>query len=74
MSKQEQDGGNAEDSITYVYLPYEDVYGTVKSHGAWVSLIEYFEGGVQYLVEMPNDEFNVVDEIGIGYIDETEGL
>jgi hypothetical protein len=24
-----------------------------------------------YTIEIPNDEFKVVDEIGVGYIDET---
>jgi hypothetical protein len=74
MSRQEQEEDNAENSITYVYIPDEDVYGIIKTHGAWASLIEYYEGGVKYLIEVPNEEFIVVDEIGIGYIDETEGL
>ena len=74
MSKQGQEEDNVENLITYVYIPDEDVYGIIKTHGAWVSLVEYHEAGVQYIIEVPNEEFIVVDEIGIGYIDETEGL
>jgi len=75
MSKQERDEENPElpeDTITYVYLPDEGVYGTVIRSGAWTSLIQYYEGGFEYTIEVPNDEFNIVDEIGVGYIDETE--
>jgi hypothetical protein len=70
MSKQENN--NDENTITYVYIPDEQVYGTVITHGAWASIIEYYENGIGYKVEVPNDEFIVVDEIGIGYIEETD--
>ena len=63
---------NEESTIEYVYIPYEGVYGTIISHGAWASLIEYYDGGLRYTIEVPNDEFNLIDEIGVGYIDETE--
>jgi hypothetical protein len=59
-----------EDTVTYVYIPDEGVYGTVITHGAWASMIEYFDGGVGYTIEVPNDEFIEVDEIGIGYMSE----
>ena len=72
MNKQDPEEDNAESSITFVYLPDEDVYGTIKSHGAWASLIEYNENGVQYVIEVSNDDFIEVNEIGIGYIGEEE--
>jgi hypothetical protein len=73
MSKQENyEENNPENTITYVYVPDEQLYGTVVQYGAWASLIEYYEDGVGYKVEIPNDEFIVVDEIGIGYLEETE--
>jgi hypothetical protein len=72
MSKQENSDESPENTITYVYIPDEQIYGTIISHGAWASLIEYYENGIGYKVEIPNDEFIVVDEIGIGYIEETE--
>ena len=72
MSNQEKDQEQHENTITYVYIPDEDVYGTIISHGAWASMINYYEGGVEYTIEVPNDEFIEVDEIGIGYIDEKD--
>jgi hypothetical protein len=56
-----------EETIVYVYVPDEGVYGTIISQGAWVSLIQYYEDGIEYKIEMSNDEFIVIDEIGIGY-------
>ena len=72
MSKQENSDESNENTIIYVYIPDEEIYGTVINYGAWASLIEYYESGIGYKVEIPNDEFIVVDEIGIGYIEETE--
>jgi len=61
-----------EEIIEYVYLPDEGVYGTIIRYGAWSSLIEYFEGGIGYTVEVANDEYITVDEIGIGYLDDED--
>ena len=72
MSKQENSDESNENTIIYVYIPDEEIYGTVINYGAWASLIEYYENGIGYKVEIPNDEFIVVDEVGIGYIEETE--
>jgi len=71
MSKQEKPEETFEKTLTYVFIPEEGIYGTVKNYGAWVSLIEYYDTGVKYTIEIPNDEFRIVDEIGVGYIDET---
>lgn len=62
----------AEETVVYVYIPDEGVYGTVVSHGAWASMIEYFDNGVGYMIEVPNDEFIEVNEIGIGYLNEED--
>jgi len=62
----------SEETVTYVYIPDEGVYGTIVSQGAWASMIEYFDGGVGYTIEVPNDEFIEVNEIGIGYISEED--
>ncbi len=72
MNKQENSDEIPENTITYVYIPDEGVYGTIISQGAWASMVEYFDGGVGYTIEVPNDEYYVVDEIGIGYIKEKE--
>jgi hypothetical protein len=71
MSKQEDKDLN-EKTVTYVYLPDEGIYGTILREGAYYSAIKYYEGGFEYTLEVPNDEFIIVDEIGVGYIDETE--
>lgn len=72
MSKQDNSEDRDENTITYVYVPDEQVYGTIVTHGAWASLIRYYENGIEYQVEIPNEDFIVLDEIGIGYIEETE--
>jgi hypothetical protein len=61
-----------EEIIEYVYLPEEGVYGTIIRYGAWSSLIEYYDGGIKYTIEIPNEEFIEVDEIGVGYLGEEE--
>jgi len=63
---------NDEEIVEYVYIPDEGIYGTIIRYGAWSSLIEYYEGGIGYTIEVPNDEYMVVDEIGVGYLEETE--
>jgi len=72
MSNSEEEEDLNEGTVTYVYIPDEGIYGTIISHGAWASMIEYFDGGVGYVVEVPNDEFIEVNEIGIGYISEED--
>jgi hypothetical protein len=65
---------NEEEIVEYVYIPDEGVYGTILRYGAWASLIEYFDGGIGYTIEIPNDEFIEVDQIGVGYLEEGEDL
>jgi len=67
MSKQDPDEEMHEDTITYVYVPDEGLYGTIVTQGAWASMVKYYDAGVEYIIELPNDEFIIVDEIGIGY-------
>jgi hypothetical protein len=71
MSKQEPEQ-TPEDTIKYVYLPNEDIYGTIVREGLYYSVVEYFDNGVGYRIEIDNDEFDIVDEFGIGYIDEED--
>jgi hypothetical protein len=74
MSKQDNNDNNdeLEDVETYIYIPDEGIYGTIVRYGAWASMINYYDGGVSYTVELPNDEFIVVDETGVGYYTEEE--
>jgi hypothetical protein len=61
-----------EKTLEYVYIPDEGVYGTVIRYGAYSSLIEYYENGIGYTIEVPNDEYILVYEIGVGYLSENE--
>jgi len=72
MSKSDPDeeSFDIEQTIEYVYVPSENVYGTIVRYGAWSSLVEYYDGGIKYIIELPNDEIIEVDEIGIGYLEE----
>lgn len=67
MSKQGNKDEMPEETITYVYVPDDGAYGTIVSQGAWASIIKYYEDGIEYIIELTNDEFIIVDEIGIGY-------
>jgi len=74
MSKQkDNDFDYPEDTTTWVWLPDEGVYGTIVRYGAWASMINYYDNGVSYTVEVANDDFIVIDE-GIGYSEEEEGI
>lgn len=73
MSKQENnDNNDFEDVETYVYIPDEGVYGTIVSYGAWASMINYYDNGVSYTVELPNEDFVVLEETGVGYYAEDD--
>jgi hypothetical protein len=73
MSKQEpEDEMSLENTETIVYIPDLGVYGTISRYGAWASMINYFSDGFSYTIEMPNDEFEVIDEVGVGYLEEQE--
>jgi hypothetical protein len=73
MSKQDNnDAINNEKTITYVYLPDEGIYGTIIREGVYSCMVEYHDGGLKYIAEVSNDDYIIIDEIGVGYIDETE--
>ena len=75
MNKQENNDENpqiTEDTIKYVYIPDEDVYGTIITENLSFSVVEYYEAGLKYRIEIENDDFILVDEIGIGYIGEKD--
>lgn len=61
-----------EQDFSIVYIYDEDCYGTVVSHGAYASLVNYFKNGIEHQVSMLNEDFEVVEEIGIGYIQEED--
>jgi hypothetical protein len=73
-NKNSKDFGHQSDPVVYVYIPDEGVNGFLISQGAYSSTVQYFIDGVGYIVDIPNDEFIVVDEIGVGHIDETDDI
>lgn len=78
MSKQENNEEEVnnfqyeQDPVVYVHIPDEGLNGFLIREGAYMSTVQYFDNGVGYIVDMANDEFIIVDEIGIGYIDEED--
>jgi hypothetical protein len=72
MSKQENNEELPDLTVTYVYIPDEDIYGTLIAQNSYYSIVEYFDNGVGYRIEVDNEDFFVVDEFGISYIEETE--
>jgi hypothetical protein len=71
MSNSENNEDN-DKTITYVYLPDEDMHGLLVKEGAYLSTVQYFDNGVGYIIEVPNEDFIIVNEINIGHINETE--
>jgi hypothetical protein len=72
MSNQEEPEDISNDTVTYVYLPDEQLNGFLIKEGAYYSTVQYFDNGVGYIIEVSNDEFIVVDEIGFGHIEEQD--
>ena len=71
MSNYESNEEIPDKTVTYVYLPDEDLYGTLVAHNTYYSIVQYYDNGVGYNIEVDNDDYIIVDEFGIGYIDET---
>lgn len=72
MSKQEDNEELPDLTVSYVYIPDEDIYGTLIAQNSYYSIVEYFDNGVGYRIEVDNEDFIVVDEFGLTYIDDTE--
>ena len=61
-----------DDEVINVYIPENDITGSVIQLGAYASMVEYSLAGVKYQIEMLNEDFIVVDEVGIGYQSEED--
>jgi hypothetical protein len=72
MSKQENNEELPDRTVAYVYIPDEDIYGTLIAQNSYYSIVEYFDNGVGYRIEIDNEDFIIVDEFGLNYVDETE--
>jgi hypothetical protein len=69
MSKQENNEELPDKTVSYVYIPDEDIYGTLVAQNSYYSIVEYFDNGVGYHIEVDNEDFIIVDEFGITYDD-----
>lgn len=56
--------------FSVVYIPDEQCFGTLVSYGAYASRINYKKNGIEYTVDLFNDEFEIIEESGIYYIEE----
>jgi len=72
MSNYESNEELPDKTVVYVYIPDEDIYGTLVAQNNYYSIVEYFDNGVGYHIEVDNDDFIIVDEFGISYIEDTE--
>ena len=72
MSNYENNEELPDITVAYVYIPDEDIYGTLVAQNSYYSIVEYFDNGVGYKIELDNEDFDIVDEFGIGYIDEED--
>ena len=70
MSNYESSEEIPDKTVTYVYIPDEDIYGTLVAQNTYYSMVEYYDNGVGYHIQVDNDDYIIVDEFGIGYIDE----
>ena len=70
MSKHEDNEEIPERTVTSVYIPDEDLYGTLIAQNSFYSIVEYFDNGVGYRIEVDNQDFIIVDEFGLIYDDE----
>lgn len=53
-----------DNEVIKVYIPDSKAVGSVINLGAYASLIEYSFAGIQYQIEMLNEDFILLDEIG----------
>jgi len=61
-----------QDRYRIVWIHEEQVYGTILSEGAHVSLVRYSKDAIDYSVYLENDEFTLMDEIGFMHIEEDD--
>jgi hypothetical protein len=70
MSKHENKEEMPDKTVVSVYIPDEDIYGTLIAQNSYYSVVEYYDNGIRYHIQIDNDDFIVVDEFGVGYVDE----
>lgn len=58
------------ETIHIVFIPTENVHGTVSKLGAFASEVSYSIDNVEYYEVMDNNDFIVLDEINIMHFEE----
>jgi hypothetical protein len=53
------------DHNVIVYIYDDEEYGSLISHGAHASLVRYQHEGIQYEVFIPNEDFDIIEDITI---------
>lgn len=59
-----------ESDFSIVYIIEEKCFGTLISYGAYTSRINYKKDGIEYDLDLFNDEFEIIQDSGIQYIEE----
>jgi hypothetical protein len=60
------------ETIHIVYVPNENIHGTVGEMGLYTSTVKYSIDDVEYEEMMNNEDFIVLDEIVIMHFEENE--
>ena len=51
------------DRVVIVYIHEEKLFGSINKMGAFASIVKYQKDGIEYEVNLENEEFSIVDEI-----------
>ena len=58
------------DRVVIVFIHEEGIYGTIDKMGAFASKVKYQKDGVNYEVNLENEEFSIIDEIVFEHTEE----
>jgi hypothetical protein len=58
------------DRVVVVFIHEEGIYGTIDKMGAFASKVKYQKDGVNYEVNLENEEFSIIDEIVFEHTEE----
>jgi hypothetical protein len=58
------------DRVVIVYIHEEKIYGTIDKMGAFASKVKYQKDGIDYEVNLENEEFSIIDEIVFEHVEE----
>ncbi len=58
------------DRVLIVYIPEDNMYGSVEKLGAFASNVKYTKDGIEYEELLGNEEFIIMDEIVFTHVEE----